>query len=127
MYLIVLGIGFCGWAGGSQGLRAIAKPAPSPGTHQTPVETLSESVGAGTTGIWGHREGAKGRQQKGETGPGTHIFTDFRRFSARSVDQGIWESQMCAENHRESGKKKAHKLGGVLRGNTIRGNRPERF
>ena len=40
----------------------------------------------------------KGRQQKGETGPRTHIFADFCRFSlisARSVDQGIWESQIC--------------------------------
>ena len=36
----------------------------------------------------------KGRQQKGETGPGTHIFADFRWFSARSVNQGIWESQI---------------------------------
>ena len=26
----------------SEGMRAILKPAPNPGTHQTPVETLSE-------------------------------------------------------------------------------------
>ena len=45
-------------------------------------------------------QGARGRQQKGETGPGTHIFADFRRFSARSVNQRIWESQICAENRR---------------------------
>ena len=49
----------------------------------------------------------KGRQQKGETGTGTHIFADFRRFSlnvsarSESVNQGIWESQICAESRRK--------------------------
>ena len=45
----------------------------------------------------------KGRQQKGETGPGTHIFADFHWFSALSlsVNQGIRESQICAENRRK--------------------------
>ena len=38
-------------------------------------------------------EKTEGRQQKGETGPGTHIFADVCRFSLifGSVNQGIWE------------------------------------
>ena len=31
----------------------------------------------------------------------SQIFADFRWFSARSVNQGIWESQICAENRRK--------------------------
>ena len=46
----------------------------------------------------------KGRQQKGETGPGTHIFADFCRFSlifgsvCKSRDLGVTD---CAENRRK--------------------------
>ena len=31
----------------------------------------------------------------------SQIFADFRWFSDRSVNQGIWESQICAENRRK--------------------------
>ena len=31
----------------------------------------------------------------------SQVFADFRWFSARSVNQGIWESQICAENRRK--------------------------
>ena len=47
----------------------------------------------------------KGRQQKGDTGPGTHIFADFCRFSlifgslCKLRDLGV--AQICAENRRK--------------------------
>ena len=31
----------------------------------------------------------------------SQIFADFRWFSGRSVNQGIWEAQICAENRRK--------------------------
>ena len=32
----------------------------------------------------------------------SQLFADFQWFSARSVNQGIWESQICAENRKET-------------------------
>ena len=45
------------------------------------------------------RETAKGRNRTRNAH--FRIFADFRWFSARSVNQGIWESQICAGNGRK--------------------------
>ena len=70
--------------------------------HSSPPLISNSGNFRGFGGLWANSQGApKGRQQKGETGPGTHIFADFCRFLARSVNQGILESQICAENRRK--------------------------
>ena len=63
---------------------------------RTPTSRLLVYISNFTRAARAQAQGApKGRQQKGETGPGTHIFADFCRFSlifgplCKSRDLGV--------------------------------------
>ena len=47
------------------------------------------------------QEGDSKREKPDPERTFSQIFADFRWFPARSVNQGIWESQICAENRRK--------------------------
>ena len=82
---------------GMEDVLSCAKKPKIAGVHKIGMPTFGPTILSKQ--IYGHEafsQGAlKGRQQKGETGPGTYIFVDFCRFSlifgslCKSRDLGV--------------------------------------
>ena len=65
------------------------------------VQSNLEPSGCCRTVSGARQKGDSKREKPDPERTFSQIFADFRWFSARSVNQGIGEAQICAENHRK--------------------------